>query len=185
MTVQASVLENREAYIEILDRESQQRIVTVIEVLSPANKWPGEGRKEYRKKQVEVFSSEAHLVEIDLLRTGRHAMAVPAALARDQGPYHYLTCINRATESRDKFDLYLGRLQARLPRIKIPLAGNDPEVVLDLQAVLAHTYEAGVYRHILRYEQPCRPPLTTEEQAWADQLIAASKNQTANGDGPV
>jgi len=38
-------LEVREPYIEILDRESGMRIVTVIEVVSPSNKYAGPGRE--------------------------------------------------------------------------------------------------------------------------------------------
>src|SRR3954453_17494847 len=59
-----------ETFIEIRDKEAK-RLITVIEVLSLANKRPGPGRRLYKKKQREVLDGEASLVEIDLLRGGR------------------------------------------------------------------------------------------------------------------
>ena len=50
---------------------------------------------------------------------------------------------------------------------------GDPDVVLDLQAVLAKTYEAGRYRERLRDDRPCVPPLSAETQAWADACLRA------------
>jgi hypothetical protein len=67
--------------------------------------------------------------------------------------------------------LYPRRLRDRFPRIRLPLAAPDPDVVLDIQAVLAHTYEAGGYAERLNYAIPCVPPLSLEDQTWADGLI--------------
>jgi hypothetical protein len=75
-------LEVHENYIEILDRQSGQRIVTVIEVVSPTNKFAGPGRKSYLAKQEEVLASQAHLVEIDLLRVGPHVLSIPERSAQ-------------------------------------------------------------------------------------------------------
>ena len=43
-----------EGLIEIREPGSNDRVITVIEVLSPANKEPGEGRRQYRRKQREL-----------------------------------------------------------------------------------------------------------------------------------
>src|SRR5207302_60337 len=116
----------REAYVTILDLNDGQRVVTVIEVVSPANKAAGPGRESYLRKQAEVLSSDAHLVEIDLPRGGAHALAVSEAAARGSGPYDYLVCVNRAAAPRGLFELYPRRHADRLPRARIPLAGDDP-----------------------------------------------------------
>ena len=71
VVMQVPELEIHESYVEILNRESEQRIVTV-ELLSPTNKFPGAGQESYLAKQREIRASQTHLVEIDLLRAGQH-----------------------------------------------------------------------------------------------------------------
>ena len=166
--------EVHEPYIMILDKETGLKVVTVIELVSPANKTEGAGRRSYLAKQQEVRQSDVHLVEVDLLRTGRHVLAVDETAARDHGPYDYLTCVNRAVGERDEFDLYPRTLRERLPRIGIPLAGRDVDVVLDLQKALEKTYHDGYFQSRVRYHLPCNPPLTPADQAWANELITKS-----------
>src|SRR5947208_5462061 len=60
----------RLSFIEIRDRDGWQ-LVTVIELLSPANKYAGPDREQYLAKRAELLVSTVHLVEIDLLRGGR------------------------------------------------------------------------------------------------------------------
>jgi hypothetical protein len=175
---QVRILEVHEPYITILDRQSNQRVVTVIEVLSPTNKYAGPGRESYEAKQQEVRGSDVHLVEIDLLRNGPHVLSVPERVVRGRGGYDYLICVNRAAKVRDVFEFYRRRVRERLPRIRVPLAGSDPDVILDLQAVLAHTYEAGSYGDRINYDAPCVPPLTAEDQAWANERIREARQGT-------
>ena len=175
VVVQVPEQEIRESYVEILDRHSGQSVVTVIEVVSPSNKFPGPGRESYLAKQREVRSSTAHLAEIDLLRTGRHVLAVPEWAARGRGPCEYLVCTNRAQGRRDLFELYPCRLRERLPRIRIPLAHGDPDVPLDLQAAVTRVYDAGSYQARIDYGSPCQPPLEPEDQKWASQLATAAE----------
>lgn len=178
LEIDVAPLEIEETYITIRDRQAGQEIVTVIELVSPTNTYAGPGRISYVAKQTEVRRSTAHLVEIDLLRTGPHVLAGPERAARQQGPYDYLVCVNRAIGLRGGFQLYPHRLRERLPRIRLPLAAPDPDLVLDLQAVLARTYEAGGYVERLAYTAPCVPPLSPEDQHWADGLIRQAR---ANG----
>ena len=166
--------QTHERYVSILDLRAGQRVVTVIEVVSPTNKSAGPGRDSYRSKQEAILSSDVHLVEIDLLRGGPHVLAVPEALARDFGDYDYLTCVNRAEGGRGRYELYPTRLADRLPRIRIPLADDDPDVALDVQAAVAQVYEAGLYRELIDYGRPCKPPLQGDDRAWAENLIRAA-----------
>jgi len=169
--VQVPELEIEEGFLQIVDLQTNQRVVTVIEVVSPTNKYAGPGRESYVAKQSEVRRSDTHLVEIDLLRTGPHVVAVPERLARGIGPYDYLISVNRAEGSRSRFQLYLRRLPERLPRFRCPLAPADDDVVIDLQPVLERTCEVSGYEDLIRYDQPCVPPLSPEDQAWANGLI--------------
>lgn len=143
----------------------------MIELLSPSNKRGGPGRKLYRSKQWEILRSETHLVEIDLLRTGKHTLAVPEGLARPRGPLDYLICVSRAKRPRDEFELYPQSLRRPLPSIAVPLAEGDPDLKVPLQPVLDHTYQAGSYRDRIPYNRPCYPPLSADDQTWADGLI--------------
>ncbi len=68
-----------ETFINILDPETKHRLVTVIEILSLWNKLPGQGQREYRRKQEELQKARVNLVEIDLLRRGHRVLAVPYA----------------------------------------------------------------------------------------------------------
>jgi len=171
LVVQSPGPEIHEAYIEILDLFSDQQVVTVIEVLSPTNKFQGQGRDLYLATQRHVLCSNAHLVEIDLLRVGPHVLAVPHFLVEGRTAYDYLVCVNRARPPRSSYELYPHRLREPLPRFGIPLAGDDPDVPLDLQAAIAQTYKAAGYRSRIDYSGPCQPPLSVEDQAWANEFI--------------
>lgn len=166
-------LEIREPYIEILDRESNMRVVTVIELVSTSNKYAGPGRDSYVANQREVLSSDSHLVEIDLLRRGPHIVAVRESLVAGRFDYNSLVCVHRAHTTR--FEVYPRSIQQPLPRIRIPLAGNDPDVALDIRAALEQAYDAGSYDQRIDYSKPCQPPLSPEMQTWADQLVSAAK----------
>src|SRR4051794_12007539 len=57
-------------FLEVRDRHSRE-LITVVELLSPSNKRAGADREQYLAKRERLLSSQAHLVEIDLLRCGR------------------------------------------------------------------------------------------------------------------
>jgi hypothetical protein len=170
VVVEIEELEIHQKCIEILDLYNNMKLVTVVELLSPTNKAPGPGRESYLKKQHEILSGDCHLVEIDLLREGEHALAVPQWRAAAEQPYDYLVCVSRWPH-RKRFTLYPRRLRDRLPRVLIPLAEPDPDVRLDLQAALVQVYDDGRYARRLRYDETCQPLLTDEDQRWATSLL--------------
>ncbi len=171
LVLEIDPLEIDEWTIHVLDRYRDMKVVTVIEVVSPANKAPGPGRRSYRRKQREVRASESHLVEIDLVRRGRHVLSVPEAHVREAADYDYLVCVNRWPRRR-RFELYRRRLRERLPRIGLPLTEPDADAPLDVQAALEQTYRDGGYALRLRYEEPCEPPLEAADQQWAKERWA-------------
>jgi Protein of unknown function (DUF4058) len=183
--VQVSELEIQESYLQIIDLQMNQRVVTVLEVVSPTNKYSGPGRDSYLAKQGEVRRSDANLVEIDLLRKGPHVLAVPERLARGLAPYDYLICINRAKNNRTAFQLYPRGIRQPLPRFLCPLAQGDDDVVVNLQTVLERTCEFGGYQDVLHYDQPCNPALSSEDQAWADGLIREKWKSPGSGNGEI
>jgi hypothetical protein len=169
--IEVPEFEVRELCVEILDRESGMRVVTVIELVSPSNKYAGPGRDKYVSKQQEVLQSHSHLVEIDLLRYGPHVLAVPEASVAGRFKYDYLVSVNRAATRRNRFEVYPRTVRQPLPWIRVPLSGDDPDAQLDIRAALEQAYEAGSYRNRVRYDEPCQPPLSLEDQAWANACI--------------
>lgn len=169
--LETSTLESRERYLQILDLYREQRVVTVIELLSPANKRPGPGRRSYQQKQRATLRSQSHLVEIDLLRKGRHTLAIPKAALPPSIEYEYLAAVSRWPE-RKKFEVYPIRLRERLPRFAIPLSEPDQDVLLDLQAALEQVYEDSSYMLRVKYDEPCVPKLKADDQEWASQCWA-------------
>lgn len=167
-------LEIHQARIEVLDLYNDKRLVALIEVVSPTNKAPGPGRKSYVKKQKETLARDCHLVEIDLLRRGRHVLSIPEWRTQELQPYDYLVCINRWPEL-NRFRLYPRRLRDPLPQIRVPLADPDPDVPLDVQEALAKVYYEGRYRWRVRYDEPCEPPLEPADQQWANERWTAYK----------
>ncbi len=131
--------EIHEARLEIIDRE-QHLVVTVIEIISPTNKVAGSrGRASFEQKRREVMNSSSHWVEIDLLREG-----VPLRIRESVPPCDYVVHVSH--EARRPRGL-LGQiyLSQRLPSVQIPLRPEDPEVELDLQAVLNHVYDRALH----------------------------------------
>ncbi len=170
--VEVDDLEIREARVEILDSYHGMKLVALIEVVSPTNKAAGSGRVSYKAKQRETLARDCHLVEIDLLRQGRHVLCIPDWRVKPLKPFDSLCCINRWT-LRNRFELYPRTLRQRFPRLRIPLADEDPDAILDLQAVLEQVYDEGRYGRRLRYDERCKPRLSPDDQVWATEQIAA------------
>jgi len=163
-------VEQREVFLEIFDGASGDRVVTLIEVLSPSNKRPGPGRDWYQRKQAEVLASTASLVEVDLLRDGEPTVALPR---HRHGAGSYRVVVSPAT-TRSRREVYPFGLRDRLPRVAIPLLAGDRPAVLDLQAILDETYEKGGFGRRIDYAGSPIPPLSVEDQAWAREVVATA-----------
>ncbi len=140
----------------------QQTLITAIELLSPANKRPGpDGADAYDKKRQELFASSVHLLEIDLLRSG-----VRPRLARPLPATAYCIFLSRAYR-RPLVDVWPIALSDPLPVLPVPLAYPDPDVALDLGAILRQIYRRAHYERLIDYRaDPPPPPLTPYEAAW-------------------
>jgi hypothetical protein len=161
--------EVRQPLIHIVEPAAGNRLVTAIEVLSPDNKRPGDGRDSYLCKRNELWPSQSHVVEIDLLREGARALRVSADRPERSKPWCYVVAVSRQPA---KCELYLFSLEDRLPRVRIPLAHDDPDVVLDLQAAFDRCWEAGPYPELLRYGEPPPGHLTRDQMEWCRHRLA-------------
>lgn len=156
-------------HIEIIDVSSGNRVVTVIEFLSPTNKRPGDGRAKYLQKRDECLQGGVNFVEIDLTREGtRDLIARPWQVP----PSHqtiYQGCVFRASRPDDR-ELYAMPLWNPLPTIKVPLRATDDDVLLRLQSLIDDVYERGRYE--FDYTQPCRPALDGADAARLARRLA-------------
>ncbi|MFC1959567.1 DUF4058 family protein [Chloroflexota bacterium] len=148
--------------IEIRDKDGN--LVTIIELLSPANKT--RHRSAYQQNRNAILESTTHLVEIDLLRGGKRLETTLPA----EG---YATLICHAQEERcHNCAVFEIGLRDRLPRLPIPLLPEDGNVGLDLQAAFADVYQDLGYRWQLDYTLPLDPPpLSAEDTAWIKTLL--------------
>jgi hypothetical protein len=170
--VEVDDLEIHETRVEILDSYNELKLVALIEVVSPTNKAAGPGRVSYKSKQKETLARECHLIEIDLLSHGRHVLCIPDWRVKPLEPFDSLCCVSR-WPSRNRFELYPRTLRQRLPCLKIPLADEDPDTTLDLQAAFEQVYVDGRYWRRIRYDEKCKPRLSSQDQSWADERIAS------------
>lgn len=162
----------RQPLLTIIEPAAGHRIVAAIEVLSPDNKRPGPCRESYLNKQEELWQAGTHLVEIDLLRAGEPAVRVSHDKLQHLSARRYLVAVTRSWPTR--CELYGFSLQQVLPRIAVPLAGDDADIVLDLQAVFTRCWDTGPYPELLRYQESPPGDLTDEELAWCRQQLTAA-----------
>jgi uncharacterized protein DUF4058 len=155
--------------LKIIDKSSQNRVVTAIEFLSPWNKLGQEARRDYRKKRRDFIRAKVNFVEVDLHRTGPYTLlARPNTLPPVEGTA-YRACVWRAAKPLG-VDYYVLPLRNRLSRIRIPLRQTDADVPLDLQTVIDEVYERGFAGEIDYTADPI-PPLPPADAAWADKLL--------------
>jgi hypothetical protein len=157
--------EVRHHWIRVLYRP-EERVVTVIEVLSPTNK-SGIGYHEYQAKRDRILARNTHLVELNLLVGGRRP-----EIASDWPPGDYYALIARA-EQRPRADIKSWTVREPLPTIPNPLRAPDPDVQINLAQVFTTTYDRGRYARVVNYAEPPFAPLAAADRSWAADLARA------------
>lgn len=143
---------------------SDESLVTAIEILSPVNKRPGaDGADAYERKRREIFRSDAHLLEIDLLRAGRRP-----SLATPLPPHPYFVFLSRVA-LRPQVAIWPLTLRDPIPLLPVPLREPDADVPIDLGRALHDSYRDARYDLRIDYRQPPpSPELPPDELAWLD-----------------
>ncbi|NEQ69456.1 MAG: DUF4058 family protein [Symploca sp. SIO2D2] len=152
-----------ERYLEIREVATGE-VVTVIEILSHKNKRSGEGRNQYLSKRTKVLSSQSHLVEIDLLRSGK-----PLPL-NYSGTSDYRILVSRI-EQRPIAQLYPFNLRDLLPCLTIPLKAGDEEPVIDLNELIDIVYQSAALGLTIDYHQQPIPRLKKADFEWVQSLV--------------
>lgn len=153
----------KQPYLEVVD--GQDRVVAIIEVLSPANKKPGPFRRQFIYKRSQILASWASYVEIDLLRGGERMPLEPPPASDNY------VLVNRY-EDRPEVNRWPIRLRDTLPPIPIPLPTPLGSITMDFQSILHTVYDRAYYKDRIYRGKPS-PPLSPEDAAWAASLVPA------------
>ena len=153
-------------------RDATGRLITVLELLSPANKHDL-GREEYLRKRRNFISARVNLVEIDLIRQGASVFPDVVRETMRMKNAAYGTCVFRAA-APNSLEVYPILLRERLPAIRVPLRETDADVILDLQPLIDQCHQRGRY-HLLDYATDLEPGFSNEDAAWIDQLLRREK----------
>jgi hypothetical protein len=152
-------------------------LITVIEVLSPANKTTA-GQQAYRDRQYHFLSAGVHLVEIDLIRGGMHVVSVDpeqAELRWPSGTCHMVCTARMLGEGESRWEVYLCPLRQPLPTIRVPLRRGEADVALALQPLVDRCYRTGRYWLSPASVQALHPPAAdAEEAAWTEECLQAA-----------
>jgi hypothetical protein len=162
--------EHTEDFIEIRHR-TESRLVTVIELATPANKTTLEGRKSYLDKRAQSKTAGASIVEIDLVLQGQPLLD----FTRDGHPdWDYAVTVTRAGEP-ERFIVYPGNLQKPLPRFKLPLAGDDRDPFVDLQTAFTRCYDQCGFAGKINYHRDPATKLSDDHRQWLHDLLKQKK----------
>jgi hypothetical protein len=152
-------------YLKIVDSRSKH-LVTVIELLSPANKRTGLDREAYLNKRIDYLAAGVNVVEIDLLRAGQR-LPIEGSLPPNCD-YYALVC---RAKQMPTAGIWPFSVRDSLPTIPIPLLSSDGDVPLDLGKCLQQAWDESRFAMKLNYNQPPEPPLSPADSLWARNLL--------------
>ena len=109
-------------------RDEENKLVTTIEILSPANK-VGSGALAFQRKQEALATRGVHLVEIDLLRTGSRRFKDEGVAGAD----YTVSVIRGGANLAEIWATSVGR---PLPTVPVPLRSPDPALALPLEQIM-------------------------------------------------
>lgn len=155
----------KQHYLEVRDRSSGL-VVTVVEILSPVNKRPGEGRESYLQKRQRILGSLTNLIEIDLLISFD---CLPILAPNIQSDYRIL--ISRYAQ-RPAAELYAFNLKDALPIFCLPLRSDDVEPTVNFQQLFTEIYDKAGYDYRIDYTSEIVPALSETNRVWVKQLLA-------------
>jgi Protein of unknown function (DUF4058) len=159
-----------EEYIEVRQR-TDNRLITLIDVVSPINKLRPEGRAAYLETRKQARTHNASVVEIDLVLQG----APMLDYSRDGLPeWDYAITVTRCTQP-ERYEIYTTTLQKRLPRFKVPLAPDDRDTVLDLQATFARCYDQGAFGSQVDYKRDPGLKMKDDDLKWLGEVLRLQK----------
>lgn len=160
--------DHAEEYIEIRQR-SDGRLITLIDVASPANKTTALGRQAYLDRR--SASRGANLVEIDLVIQGKPTLDY----SRDGlEKWDFGVTVTRAATA-ERHEIFTATLRKPLPRFRMPLAADDKDTVVDLQSVFTRCFDHADFADKIDYTKDPPVELSNEDRQWVAELLVQKK----------
>jgi len=157
-------------YLKIKELRSE-RVITVLELLSPANKTSGEDYDAFLAKRKEYLATRTNVVEIDLHRTGkRMPLGKPAP-----PPADYYAFVSRASDF-PQTAIWPFSVRDPLPEVAVPLKPEDGFIMFPLKAAFDAAYDLGPYDTAVDYTRPPRIPLKGKDALWVRTLLKSVRN---------
>ena len=158
--------EHHEDFIEIRQR-NDGKLVTLLDIVSPANRTTAAGRQAYLDTRKEARAAGANLVEVDLVLQGQPMLDY----SRENLPdWDYAVTVTRATQP-ERHEIYTATLQKRLPRFRLPLAADDRDTVLDLHTAFNRCYDQGGFASRIDYQRDPMTKLVDEDRRWLEDVL--------------
>jgi hypothetical protein len=163
-------VDHEEEFIEIRQR-NDSRLITLLDIVSPANKTTNTGRQAYLDKRKEGKSAHANLVEIDLIMQGLPLLDYP----REGLPeWDHAVTVTRASQP-ERHEIFTATLQKKLPKFRLPLAGDDRDTVVDLQAAFTRCFDQGDFMSQMDYQRDPATKLSDVNRRWLDDMLRQQK----------
>ena len=162
--------EQQESFVEIRQKSSGDKLVTLIEMISPANRTHPEGRKRYEQRRNEARNEGAHIVELELVLQGQTCLEADLSTLSEQ---QYVCSVTRAIRPI-KHELYGTLLTKRLPRIRLPMLADERDLVLDVQALVNRVFDR-CFDGQIDYQLDPPVPLSDADRRWMDHLLRTQK----------
>jgi len=159
---------HEEEFLEIRSRISR-KLIALIDVTSIATRTTTAGREAYLETRRATLDEHAAYVEIDLITQGKPILDFD----RSGLPQHDHTITVTRAATPDRYEIYTSGIRKRLPKFKLPLAADDRDMVLDLQAIFANAYAAGAFELLVNYQQdlPAEVKLSIADRDWVLEQV--------------
>jgi hypothetical protein len=162
-------LQPRQKYVTIVDHETS-KVVTAIELLSPSNKDPYDGRAAYLRKRNDYLAAKVNLVEIDLLRDGDRLPMGKPKLA----PFDYCVLVSIAVQY-PRVPLWTWTIRDPFPELPVPLKPQHGVIPLSLKPCLDQAYADGRYGDRIDYRGKPAGGLTRSDRSWLEKRLPPKK----------
>lgn len=162
--------DHQEHFIEIRQR-SDGRLITLVDVVSPANRTTTQGREAYLQKRREGRNANANLVEIDLVLQGQPMLDYSREGLPD---WDYAVSVTRSTQP-ERYEIYTATLEKPLPRFRLPLASDDRDTVVDLQAAFSRSFDQGNFAEQIDYVKDPTTRLSDQQRKYIDAKLRELK----------